>query len=81
MRKKNNEFLDIQLAKDLQYRRILEQERAIKNSFRELKANVTGESMKSRIQENMLSGSGLAFKLGFIAVTLLQERFRKKRKK
>jgi len=79
--KRNKDFDQIQILKERQKLKIREQELKIKSSFRELSDNLTGASMINRVRENMFSGSGLAFKLGFMAVSLLTERFKRKRKK
>lgn len=78
---KKNEYRDIERLKAFQIGRIRQQEQAIKVSFREVRDNITGEALKEKLQENLFSGPGLAFKLGYITVTLLQERFSKKKKK
>ena len=79
--KRNKDFDQIQILKERQKLKIREQELKIKSSFRELSDNLTGASMINRVRENMFCGSGLAFKLGFMAVSLLTERFKRKRKK
>lgn len=81
MKKNSKDFQEIQILKERQKLRILEQELKIKSSFRELGGNLTGSAIKTRIQENLFSGSGLAFKLGFMAVSLLTDRIKRKRKK
>lgn len=81
MRKNSKDFPEIELLKERQKVRILEQELKIKSSFRELSNNLTGSAIKNRLQENLFSGSGIAFKLGFMAVSLLTDRIRRKRKK
>jgi hypothetical protein len=81
MKKRNKDFLQIDILKEHQRLRILEQEMKLKSSLRELSDNLTGAELKNRIQDNLISGSGLAFKLGFMAVSLLTERFKRRRKK
>jgi len=81
MKKKNNSFEQIQILKERQNLRILEQELKIKDSFKEISGSLSGAAIRTRIKENLFSGSGLAFKLGYIAVTLLAARFRRKRRK
>lgn len=78
---KKNEYRDIERLKAFQLGHIRQQEQAIKVSFREVRDNITGEALKEKLQENLFSGPSLAFKLGYITVTLLQERFSKKKKK
>jgi hypothetical protein len=72
---------DIEILKERQKLRILQQEMKIKSGFRELSDNLTGTSLKNRIQDNLFSGSGLAFKLGFMAVSMITERIKRRRKK
>jgi hypothetical protein len=81
MKKNNNDFQEIAILKERQKLRILQQELKIKSGFRELTDNLTGTALKNRIRENLLNNSGLAFKLGFMAVSLLSDRIRRKRKK
>jgi hypothetical protein len=81
MKKNSKDFQEIQRLKEHLKFRILEQELQIKSSYRDLSGNLTGSAIKTRIQENLFSGSGLAFKLGFMAVSLLTDRFKRKRKK
>ncbi|HNQ83613.1 MAG TPA: hypothetical protein PLW31_14150 [Bacteroidales bacterium] len=78
---KKNEYRDIERLKAFQLGRIRQQEQAIKLSFKEVRDNITGEALKEKLKENLFSGPGLAFKLGYITVTLLQERFSKTKKK
>ena len=78
---KKNEYRDIERLKAFQLGRIRQQEQAIKLSFKEVRDNITGEALKEELKENLFSGPGLAFKLGYITVTLLQERFSKTKKK
>jgi hypothetical protein len=80
MKKNKKDFQEIEILKERQKLRILEQEMKIKSGFRELSDNLTGASIKRRLQENLFGGSGLAFKLGFMAVSLLTDRIRRKRK-
>jgi len=81
MKKNRKDFQEIELLKARQKLRILEQELKIKSSFRELTGNLTGPAIKNRILENLFGGSGLAFKLGIMAVSLLTDRIRRQRKK
>lgn len=80
--KKNRLYsTDIEILKERQKLRILQQELMIKSGFRELSDNLTGTSIKNRIKDNLFSGSGLAFKLGFMAVSLLSDQIKRRRKK
>jgi hypothetical protein len=81
MKNNSKEFHEIEILKERQKLKILEQEMKIKSGFRDLSDNLTGASIKRRLQENLFSGSGLAFKLGLMAVSLLTNRIRRKRKK
>jgi hypothetical protein len=81
MRKNKKEFELIQILKERQKLRILEQEKKMKSGFKELSADLTGAALISKIKENLFSGSGLALKLGFLAATLISEQMRRKRKK
>ena len=81
MKKNKKDFQEIEILKERQRLRILEQEIRIKSGFRELSDNLTGTALRNRIKENLFSSSGLAFKLGFMAVSLLTERLKRRRKK
>jgi hypothetical protein len=81
MKKNKKDFQEIEILKERQRLRILEQEIKIKSGFKELSDNLTGASIKNRIRENLFSGSGLAFKLGFMVVSLITDQIRRKRKK
>jgi hypothetical protein len=81
MRKDRPEFKDIEVLKERQRLRILEQELKIKSELKDLGDRFTGQRLKTTIQENLMGNSGLAFKLGFMAVSLIMDRVRKRRKK
>jgi hypothetical protein len=81
MRKDRPEFKDIEVLKERQRLRILEQELKIKSELKDLGDRFTGQRLKATIQENLMSNSGLAFKLGFMAVSLIMDRVRKRRRK
>jgi hypothetical protein len=81
MKNKSREFQEIEIMKERQKLRILQQEIEIKSGFKALTDNLTGASIKQRLQENLVGGSGLAFKLGFMAVSMIADRIRRKRKK
>ncbi len=81
MDKKNDEFAEIELLKDRYRERIIRQERKLRTSFGELSDNLTGVTLYNKVKENLFSGSGFAFKLGFMAVTLLRRKLDEKRKK
>jgi hypothetical protein len=49
--------------------------------MKDLSDNLTGAALMSKLKENLFSGSGLAIKLGFLAVTLISEQMKRKRKK
>ena len=81
MKKNNLHSYDIGILKERQKLRIKQQEQMIKSGIRELGDNLTGTSIKNRIRENLFGGSGLAFKLGFMVVSLITDQIRRKRKK
>ena len=81
MRKDRPEFKDIEVLKERQRLRILEQELRIKSEFRELGDRLTGKNLRNTIEESLVSNSGLAFKLGFMAVNLILERVRNRKRK
>jgi hypothetical protein len=80
MKTNKDEFELIQVLKERQKLRILEQEIKLKSGIKELSDNLTGAALMSRIKENLIGGSGLALKLGFLAATLITERIRRRRK-
>ena len=79
MKKKNRDFEEITLLKRQMRSRIAEQETEIKSSLIELRDNLTGAVLIDKVRNNLFSGSGLAFKLGFMAVTMLRKRLQDKR--
>jgi hypothetical protein len=81
MKKNKKDFQEIEILKERQKLQILEQELKIKSNFKELSGNLTGAKLINRVRENLFSGSGIPFKLGFLAVSLLTQRFKRKRKK
>lgn len=81
MKKNRLHSNDIRILKERQKLRIKQQEQMIKSGFRELGDNLTVISIKNRIRENLFGGSGLAFKLGFMVVSLITDQIRRKRKK
>jgi hypothetical protein len=81
MKSKIKDFPEIEMLKERQRMRILLQENRLKSGFSELSDKLTGVALINRIRENMFSGSGLAFKLGFMAVSILTDRMKRKRKK
>lgn len=81
MKKNRKEFELIQILKERQKLRILEQENVMRSSIKDLSDNLTGAALMSKLKENLFSGSGLAIKLGFLAATLISEQMKRKRKK
>ena len=79
MEKRNKDFDEIEILKERYRYRILEQELKIKSGFSELSDNLTGASLLNKVRDNLFSGSGFAFKLGFMAVTLLKKKLAQKR--
>jgi hypothetical protein len=81
MKKNKDTFQEIEWLKERQRLRISEQEARIRLSARELADNLTGVTLVRKIQENLFGGQGLAFRLGFMAVSLITDRLRKRRRK
>lgn len=81
MRKNKKDFQEIEMLKERQKLKILEQELKIKSSFKAFSDHLTGASIKQRLQENLIGGSGLAFKLGFMAVSMITDRISKRKRK
>jgi hypothetical protein len=81
MKKNNREFELIKILKERQKLRILEQEKILKSGMKELSDNLTGAALMSKLKENLVGGSGLAIKLGFLAASLVNEQLRRKRKR
>ena len=81
MEKKNSDFAQIDLLKERYRLRIQEQETRIKSSFSDITDNLTGVALFNKIRENLFGGSGFAFKLGIMAVTMLRKRLNRKNKK
>jgi hypothetical protein len=80
---KNNrpEFKDIEILKERQRLRILEQEMQIRAEFKELGDRLTGKHLRQTVEETLVSNSGMAFKLGFMAVNLIMDRIRERKKR
>ncbi|NTV83218.1 MAG: hypothetical protein HGA23_02825 [Bacteroidales bacterium] len=81
MEKRNSEFAQIDLLKERYRHRIQEQETRIKSSFSDLSDNLTGVALFNKVKDNLFNGSGFAFKLGFMAVTMLRKRLNDRSKK
>jgi hypothetical protein len=81
MKKVNKDFREIEILKERHRLRLLEQEIKIKASFSELTDNLTGVALLNKVKDNLVIGSGLAFKLGYMAVTLLRNKLSRKGKK
>jgi len=81
MKKRNKDFQQIELLKERQKLRILQKELEIKSNLKDLSDNLTGVAIVNRLKENLFSGNGLAFKLGFMAVSLLTDRIKAKHNK
>lgn len=81
MKNRQTDFQDLEILKEKYKFRILEQELRIKSTVKELGESLTGASMVKKLQDNMFGGTGIAFKLGFLAVALIRDRFRERRKK
>jgi hypothetical protein len=81
MKNNSKDFQEIEILKERQKLRILQQEMKIKSGFRELTDKLTGAALLNRVRENLFSGSGLAFKLGFMAVSMITDRISKHKRK
>jgi hypothetical protein len=81
MKKNNREFEQITILKERQKLRILEQEKILKSGLKELGDNLTGAALMRKLKENLIGGSGLAIKLGFLAASIFNEQLRRKRKR
>ena len=74
MERRKNDFLEIEVLKERYENRIREQELKMKSHFSEFSDHLTGVALFNKLKDNLFSGSGLAFKLGFMAVTMLRKR-------
>jgi hypothetical protein len=81
MKKNSKEFEQIEILKERQKLRILEQEIKMKSGIRELSENLTGVALARKLKESLFSGPALAMKLGFLAVSLISQRIRRRRRK
>jgi hypothetical protein len=77
-RKINRDFEEIEILKQKYLQRISDQEQVMKASFTEVRDNITGFSLLNKLKENLMGGSGLAFRLGFMAVSLIRSRMKAK---
>ena len=77
-RKKNREFEEIEILKERFLLRIQAQEAEIKSTAVEFRDNITGAVLLGKLKDNLFGGSGLAFRLGFMAVTMLRNRMKQK---
>ena len=75
------EFEEIEVLKEKYQRRIRLQEESLKTSYTVLRDNLTGAALLNKIRENLFGGPGLAFRLGFMAVTLIRRRMKQKQSK
>lgn len=80
MKKTNNDFDQLDLLKERYQQKITRQEQKITSTFSAIKDNLTGVALVNKLKENLFDGSGFAFKLGFMAVTLLQRRLSERKK-
>ena len=53
----------------------------LRSSFSEITDNLTGAALLNKVRENLFSGSGFAFKLGFMAVNMLRNKLGQNKKK
>jgi alpha-D-ribose 1-methylphosphonate 5-triphosphate synthase subunit PhnG len=80
-RKKFREFEEIEMLKKKYLQRIQAQETEIKSTAVEFRDNITGAVLVNKLKDNLFGGSGLAFRLGFMAVTMLRDRLKKRSKR
>jgi hypothetical protein len=80
-RKMNKDFEEIEVLKDIYRKRIRAQEESLKASYTGLRDNLTGAVLLNKIRENLFGGPGLAFRLGFMAVTLIRRKMKQKQSK
>jgi hypothetical protein len=80
MKKRNKEFDEFDLLKAKYKKRITDQELLIKSSFNQFTDNLTGVALLNKVKENLFSGSGFAFKLGFMAVSLLRKKLAERKR-
>ena len=79
MKRSNKDFIDLEILKERQRLRILEQEMKIRMELKELGDRLTGRNLRNTVEESIVGNSGLAFKLGFMAVNLIMERIRNRK--
>lgn len=77
-KKKYREFEEIEILKQKYLQRIQAQETEIKSTAVEFRDNVTGAVLMDKLKDNLFGGSGLAFRLGFMAVTMLRDRLKQR---
>jgi hypothetical protein len=77
-RKMHRDFEEIEILKQKYLRRITNQENEMKTAFVEFRDHITGAALLKQVRENLFSGPGMAFRLGFMAVTMLKKRMKKK---
>jgi hypothetical protein len=80
-RKRNRDFEEIEILKLKYQQRLDAQEREIKSTFVEFRDNISGATLINKLKDNLFGGSGLAFRLGFMAVTLLRNRLKNRSRK
>lgn len=81
MRTNKRDYQDIEILKERQRLRILEQEMKLKSDFRELASNLTFNAIKNRVIATLIDNSSLGVKLGISAISILSDRFRRKKRK
>jgi hypothetical protein len=80
MKKRNREFDELDLLKARYKKRILDQEILIKSSFNQFTDNLTGVALLNKVKDNLFTGSGFAFKLGFMAVSMLRKKLAERKR-
>ncbi len=77
----NSDFREIEILKEKYLQRINVQENEIKSTFIEFRDNITGAVIINKLKDNLFGGPGLAFRLGFMAVTMLRQKLKDRAKR
>ena len=76
--KRNKDFEDIEQLKEVYLQKIGDQELEVRSTLTQMRDNITGVTLLNQVKENLLNKPGLSFRLGFMLVTLLLERKKKR---
>ena len=80
-KKKNRDFEEIDILKKKYLKMIDDQETAVRSAFVGLRDNITGVTLLNQVKNSLFGGPGLAFRLGFMTVSMLRERLKKRSKR